>query len=160
MPGRSKSRERALQVLFSCDMRKLDVQEALDAFYETLHSTDDLPEARLDRDRFMEALVYGTLDRQAVIDETLTKFSQNWRLERMPSVDRNILRVATYELMRGESAAAIVIDEAIELARRFCGDESIAFVNGVLDAVAKSIEATQPAPRSNGKPEKTVDKAK
>lgn len=149
MPGRSKSRERALQVLFSCDMRKLDVHEALDAFYATLHSQDDIPEARLERDRFMEALVYGTMDKQAAIDETLTKYSQNWRLERMPSVDRNILRVATYELMRGESATAIVIDEAIELARRFSGDESIAFVNGVLDAVAKSIEATQPAPRAS-----------
>ena len=147
MPGRSKSRERALQVLFSCDMRKLDVHEALDAFYATLHSTDDVPETRLDRDRFMEALVYGTMDKQASIDETLTKYSQNWRLERMPSVDRNILRVATYELMRGESAAAVVIDEAIELARRFSGDESIAFINGVLDAVAKNIEATQPSPR-------------
>ena len=149
MPGRSKSRERALQVLFSCDMRKLDVHEALDAFYATLHSQDDVPEARLERDRFMEALVYGTMDKQAAIDETLTKYSQNWRLERMPSVDRNILRVATYELLRGESAAAIVIDEAIELARRFSGDESIAFVNGVLDAVAKNIEATQPAPRAS-----------
>ena len=149
MPGRSKSRERALQVLFSCDMRKLDVHEALDAFYATLHSQDDVPEARLERDRFMEALVYGTMDKQAAIDETLTKYSQNWRLERMPSVDRNILRVATYDLMRGESATAIVIDEAIELARRFSGDESIAFVNGVLDAVAKNIEATQPAPRAS-----------
>ena len=149
MPGRSKSRERALQVLFSCDMRKLDVHEALDAFYATLHSQDDVPETRLERDRFMEALVYGTMDKQAAIDETLTKYSQNWRLERMPSVDRNILRVATYELMRGESATAIVIDEAIELARRFSGDESIAFVNGVLDAVAKNIEATQPAPRAS-----------
>ena len=149
MPGRSKSRERALQVLFSCDMRKLDVHEALEAFYATLHSQDDIPEARLERDRFMEALVYGTMDKQAALDETLTKYSQNWRLERMPSVDRNILRVATYELMRGESATAIVIDEAIELARRFSGDESIAFVNGVLDAVAKNIEATQPAPRAS-----------
>lgn len=130
-------------------MRKLDVHEALDAFYATLHSQDDVPEARLERDRFMEALVYGTMDKQAAIDETLTKYSQNWRLERMPSVDRNILRVATYELMRGESATAIVIDEAIELARRFSGDESIAFVNGVLDAVAKNIEATQPAPRAS-----------
>lgn len=134
-------------------MRKLEVPEALEAFYSTLYSTEDLPETRLERDRFMEALVYGTTDRQATIDETITKFSQNWRLERMPSVDRNILRVATYELMRGESATAIVIDEAIELARRFSGDESIAFINGVLDAVAKSIEATQPAPR-NEKAEK------
>lgn len=149
MAGRNKSRERALQVLFSWDMRKLDVHEALDAFYETLHSTEDLPEARLERDRFMEALVYGTIDRQTTIDETITKHSQNWRLERMPSVDRNILRVATYELMRGESASAVVIDEAIELARRFSGDESIGFINGVLDAVAKGIEATQPAPRAD-----------
>ena len=148
MPGRSKSRERALQVLFSCDMRKLDVAEALEAFYLTLHSADDVPEARMERDRFMEALVYGTTDRREAIDETITKHSQNWRIERMPSVDRNILRVATYELMRGESAAAIVIDEAIELARRFSGDESIGFINGVLDAVAKGIEATQPAPRA------------
>ena len=151
MPGRNKSRERALQVLFSCDMRKLEVPEALDAFYTTLYATDDFPETRLDRDRFMEALVYGAVDKKAAIDETITKHSQNWRLERMPSVDRNILRVATYELMRGESATAVIIDEAIELARRFSGDESIGFINGVLDAVAKDIEATQPSPRPAGK---------
>jgi N utilization substance protein B len=150
MPGRSKSRERALQVLFSCDMRKLEVSEALDAFYSTLYSSEDLPESRLERDRFMEALVYGTIDKQAAIDETIGKHSQNWRLERMPSVDRNILRMATYELMRGESATAIVIDEAIELARRFSGDESLGFINGVLDAVAKAIEADQPAHRPTG----------
>ncbi len=148
MPGRSKSRERALQVLFSWDQRKLDVSDALNAFYTTLYSAEDLPEVRMERDRFMEALVYGTIDQRERIDETITKHSQNWRLERMPSVDRNILRVATYELMRGESASAIVIDEAIELARRFSGDESIGFINGVLDAVAKSIEADQPAPRA------------
>lgn len=141
-----------MQVVFACDMRKLDVQEALNAFYETLHSQDDLPDARMERDRFMEALVYGTLDRLTTIDETLAKYSQNWRVERMPSVDRNILRIATYELMRGESASAIVIDEALELARRFSGDESVPFINGLLDAVAKSIEATQPAARPPADP--------
>ena len=64
--------------------------------------------------------------------------SENWRLERMPAVDRNILRLAVYEMTDLETPAPVVIDEALELARQFSGDESVSFINGVLDAVHRN----------------------
>ena len=71
----------------------------------------------------------------ADIDHRITSNSANWRLERMPTVDRNILRMAIYEMSRQETPAAVVIDEALELARQFAGEESVSFINGILDAV-------------------------
>lgn len=140
MPSRRKSRERALQVLFQCDLRKLDVEESLRYFYSSLYSPDDLPEVRLPRDRFLEELVRGTVERLPAIDEKISAHSQHWRLERMPSVDRNILRLAICELMQRALAPAVIIDEALELARRYSGNDSVGFVNGVLDAVNRSLD--------------------
>jgi N utilization substance protein B len=71
------------------------------------------------------------------IDHRISEKSAHWKLERMPVVDRNILRLAIYEMSRHDTPAAVVIDEALELARQFSGDESVAFINGVLDAVHK-----------------------
>lgn len=139
MPSRRKSRERALQVLFQCDLRKLGVEESLRHFYHSLYSPDDFPEERLPRDRFLEELVRGATDRLADIDQKISAHSQHWRLERMPSVDRNILRLAIFELMQRSLAPAVIIDEALELARRFSGNDSVGFVNGVLDAVNRSL---------------------
>jgi N utilization substance protein B len=90
-------------------------------------------------DRFMEELVTGTVEKLGDIDARISEASSNWRLERMPAVDRNILRLAVFEMMTRQTPPAVVIDEALELARRFSGDESVAFVNGVLDAVHKRI---------------------
>jgi N utilization substance protein B len=145
MPSRRRSRERALQVLFNWDLRKGDVWRAVDDFYETLHSEEDSP-AKLDRDRFMEELVRGTVDNLQEIDALVTRHSAHWRLERMPGVDRNVLRLATFEMTKGELPHAVVIDEAIEMARRFSGDESVAFVNGVLDAVHRGIPPREGPP--------------
>lgn len=114
----------------------MPVDDAIAAFYDTLHSED--PEAPTPAgDPFMEQLVRGTSTDCAAIDERIKSKSANWRLERMPSVDRNVLRLAVYEMSTGETPAPIVIDEALELARQFSGDESVAFVNAVLDAVSK-----------------------
>ena len=71
------------------------------------------------------------------IDHRISEKSANWKMERMPVVDRNILRLAIYEMSRQETPPAVVIDEALELARQFSGEESVAFINGVLDAVHK-----------------------
>jgi N utilization substance protein B len=143
--ARHKSRERAIQVLFQIDQRKIDADEALRAFYYTLYSPDDIPEQKLDRDKFMEHLVHGTLRRLTEIDDHLTRHARNWKVERMASTDRCILRLAVFEMMQAELAPKVVIDEAIELAKRFSGDESVKFVNGVLDAVRKSLQAADPA---------------
>jgi N utilization substance protein B len=92
----------------------------------------------------MEDLATGAAARASEIDRRIEQHSQNWRIDRMPAVDRNILRLSIYELLSRTSPPAVVIDEAIELARRFSGDESVSFVNGVLDAVHRELEKDQP----------------
>jgi N utilization substance protein B len=136
MAARHRSRQRALQVLYQWDMTKRPVDEVLSSFYDTLYS--DGIEQRPHRDEFMEELAKGTSAMSDDIDHRIMAKSENWKLERMPVVDRNILRMAVYEMSRQETPAAVVIDEALELARQFSGEESVSFINGILDAVHKS----------------------
>lgn len=133
MPARRRSREHALQILYQWDMRKQPVDESIDAFYGTLFSEEDAKAPP--RDEFLESLVRGTVERAGEIDALISGHAEHWRLERMPAVDRNILRLAIYEMRHTGTPAAVVIDEALELARRFSTEESVHFVNGVLDAV-------------------------
>jgi len=133
MAARHRSRQRALQVLYQWDMTKQPVDQVISSFYETLYSDEEkLAPAR---DEFMEELVTGTSQMATAIDDRIVAKSENWKLDRMPVVDRNILRLAIYEMSRQETPAAVVIDEALELARQFSGEESVGFVNGILDAV-------------------------
>ena len=137
MPARHRSRARALQVLFLWDLRKQPISEAISSFYETLGSEEEDPK-RTDLDEFMEILVRGAVENTPDIDKMISDKSANWRIERMPAVDRNILRLAIYEMNEIKTPAAVVIDEALDLARQFSGDESVAFINGVLDAVSRA----------------------
>src|SRR5277367_2586437 len=93
------------------------------------------------RDEFMEELARGASQMALDIDQRIAEKSAHWKLERMPIVDRNILRLGIYEMSRQDTPAAVVIDEALELARQFSGEESVAFINGVLDAVHKEIRS-------------------
>lgn len=136
MPARHKSRERALQVLFLADVRRQSADEAIAGFYDSL-LTSDSGEEKPGPDPFMEQLVRGALADLPGIDKSIAGQSEHWRLDRMPIVDRNILRMAVYEMTAIGTPAAVVIDEALELARRFSSEESVAFVNGVLDAVRR-----------------------
>ena len=131
-----------MQILFEWDMRRLPVDECIKLFNESLHSESENP-ARLAADPFVESLVQGTVERQEQIDETIKRHLQHWRLERMPAVDRTILRMATFELLATTTPPAVVIDEALELARRFSNDEAVQFVNGVLDAAHKEISSAR-----------------
>ncbi len=143
MPSRHKARQRALQILYQWDMRKHPVNESIEGFYHSLAREEGEP--RLPHDRFMESLVRGTVEQSRSIDEVIQRHAENWRLERMPIVDRNVLRLAVYEMMHTDTPAAVTIDEAIELARQFAGEESVHFVNGVLDAVLRDrVAAGQP----------------
>ena len=141
MAARHRSRQRALQVLYQWDMTKQPVEQAISSFYDTLYS--DESDEKPDRDEFMEELAKGTSEIAAEIDHRITSKSENWRLERMPTVDRNILRLAIYEMSRQETPAAVVIDEALELARQFSGEESVSFINGILDAVHRAESSEQ-----------------
>jgi len=136
MPARHKSRQRALQVLFLWDQRKQPIEEAIAAFYLTLGSDEDDP-TPTPTDEFMETLARGASRAASEIDKRITAKSSNWRIERMAVVDRNILRLAIYEIQSTPTPPAVAIDEALELAREFAGDESVSFVNGVLDAVRR-----------------------
>jgi N utilization substance protein B len=138
MPSRHRSRQRALQVLFLLDVRKQPVEDALRSYYDSLCRESETEEKSTVRpDRFMEQLVAGAAAATEAIDRRISELSENWRIERMPVVDRNILRLAIYEMTEGLTPAVVVIDEALELARRFSGDDSVAFINGILDAVLR-----------------------
>ena len=132
MATRRRSRQRALQILFLWDARRQPVDEVIDSYYDTL-----LSEEQPLRDPFVADLVRGTVEHVAEVDEHISRHAEHWRMERMPAVDRNILRLAVYEIKRGGTPAAVAIDEALELARKFSNEESVQFVNGVLDAVHK-----------------------
>ena len=136
--SRHRSRHRAVQLLYQIDMRGIAPKEAIRNFYDSLFSEET--EELEDTDPFMEELVEGTFARRAEIDPQIAKFSENWRMERMPAVDRNILRMAVYELLDGNLPAAVVIDEAVSLAKRFSAPETIGFLNAVLDAIRKDRE--------------------
>jgi len=98
---------------------------------------------------FARELFQGAVKDAAKLDKLLREHAENWRLERMAAVDRNILRLAVYELLRcPETPPAAVINEALELARRFSGEESVEFVNGILDSVLKSLPARTAQPPS------------
>ena len=140
MPARHRSRQRALQILYQWDLRRIPIDEAIAAFYDTLHS-DDESAARPERDEFMEQLVRGTVSRLDDLDQRIAGRSAHWRMDRMPAVDRNVLRLAVFEMIATNTPAAVAIDEALELVRHFSGEESVKFVNGVLDAIRKDESA-------------------
>ncbi len=128
-----------MQLLYQWDVTKQPVENAISTFYDTLYATEEEPEREPARDAFMEELAVGTARMAPELDQRISGKAVHWRLERMPAVDRNILRLAVYEMTEQKTPAAVVIDEAIELARQFSGDESVSFINGVLDAVHKEL---------------------
>jgi N utilization substance protein B len=135
--SRHRSRHRAIQILYQSDVRRITPEEAVRNYYTSLYSEES--EERPGQDQFMEELVNGTAARLPEIDLQIEGHSEHWRVERMPAVDRNILRLAVFELLQGKLPGPVVIDEALELARRFSGDESVGFINGVLDAIRREL---------------------
>jgi transcription antitermination protein NusB len=141
VPARRRSRQRALQILFLRDVSKQPIADAMAAYDEILYSDED--KVRPQRDDFLDSLVKGVAEHIAEIDRLISQHAAHWRIERMPAVDRNILRLAVHEMMAFDTPPVVVIDEALELARKFSGEESVQFVNGVLDAVHKEIAKPQ-----------------
>ena len=137
MGMRRKGRELALQALYQLDLSGDEPSAGLRVFWEHCDAPSD---ART----FGEDLVGGVLEEHTRIDELIAASADNWRLGRLSHVDRNILRVATYELLcRRDVPASVAIDEAIEIAKRFGSDESPTFVNGVLDSIAVTVGAKE-----------------
>lgn len=133
MGSRTKARECALQALYQLDLSGGDPREAL---RNILAHFEDA-EADADTARFAEQLVRGVQGERESIDELIQKSSTHWKLDRMARVDRNILRLAVYEILRrGDVPLRVTLNEAVELGKKFGSEESSAFVNGVLDRIA------------------------
>lgn len=129
---RRKAREHALQLLFQLDMRKDKPSAFILKNYWAEYNPDDEIKA------FAEEIVKGTLKHVVAIDKLIRRCAKNWSLDRMAVVDRNVLRMAVYEILyRLEIPTSVTINEAIEIAKKFGTDESGAFVNGILDRVAR-----------------------
>jgi N utilization substance protein B len=130
---RTKARECAFQMLYQWDISRDPIERVSNLFWKVRSSTDATR-------AMAERLCRGAQASVTRIDAAITAASTNWRFDRIASVDKNILRIATYELMsEPETPASVVIDEAIELAKRFGAADSPPFVNGVLDAVKRGL---------------------
>ncbi len=135
MGYRHRARERALQCLYQWESTDADLDGLLDRFWRAQ------PEPQRVRE-FTETLVRGAVDAVPRIDPLISRQAENWRLERMGCVDRGILRLGVYELLaQPDTPAAVVIDEAIELAKRYSGEQGSTFVNGVLDGINRRLQA-------------------
>ena len=135
MGTRRKSRELALQMLFQADMGKQTSDHVRKTFWM---ERQDLEEGVRG---FADDLFRTGMERSSEIDSAIEKHAQNWRMERMAAVDRNVLRTAVAEFLAyPKTPKPVIINEALEIARKFSTPESVTFINGVLDSVAKDIE--------------------
>lgn len=142
MRNRSKAREAVLQALYQMDVTGAPLDECAK---RVARGEDDGEELTGAANEYFETLFYAITERLKELDGLIEKYSDNWSVKRMTVVDRNVLRLAVYELnSSGDVPFKVVIDEAVELAKRFGTEESSAFVNGILDKVAKE-KAGSPA---------------
>ncbi len=134
MGSRRKSREAALKILYALDTNGQTAEQGLTAYFD--HFAEEGESAE-----FTNTIVRGVGEHLEKLDEVIRTASQNWRLERMARVDRNILRLAAYELLHVPSVPRRVsLNEAIELGKRYGAEDSPAFVNGILDRIAAGVE--------------------
>ncbi len=135
MGSRRKSRELLLQMLFQCDMGKQSPEQVQKTFWAERKDTED--EVR----QYAEELFRVASERGEEIDRVIEKHAVRWRMERMAAVDRNVLRSAVAEFFgKPHVPKVVIINEAIEIARRYSTLESVNFINGVLDSVARSLD--------------------
>ena len=131
-------------MLYQIDQTGSDSAEVFDTFWVGQTASPELRE-------FAERLVRGVIDRRGDLDRWIGECAANWRMERMAVVDRNVLRLAAFELLiEPDAPPAVVIDEAIEIAKKFGGGESGAFINGILDAIRKRVRIGVAAPPGEG----------
>jgi N utilization substance protein B len=133
MGRRTKARECAFQMLYQWDMTREPMDRVIQAYWK-VRSTTDLTRALADR------LARGAQAEVERLDAEIVKVARNWRFDRIAAVDRNIIRLGAFELLRDAATPSpVIIDEAVEMARRFGEADSTAFVNGVLDAIMRNL---------------------
>jgi N utilization substance protein B len=139
MGARHSGREAALQMLFQLEASGASPDDVIALYWRNYEDAE--PEGR----DYADAALRGVAAERAALDETIARASTHWRIERMARVDRNILRLGAWELAhRADVPRAVILDEAVELAKSFGTDESSAFVNGVLDAIAEALGRKDP----------------
>ena len=144
MGKRRKSRELAMQMLFQSDLGRQSAEEVERTFWKAREKIDP------DTQGFAEDIFRVAVARREEIDEYIEKSSQHWRIERMAAVDRNLLRAAIAEMLEYPATPLpVIINEALEIARLYSAPESVNFLNGILDAIARALPRTakQLAPR-------------
>ena len=140
MGTRRKARECALQMLFAADVAKTQSGVLTGNYWSELGESnfDELTR------QFADNLTVGTIRELEKIDETIRTRAEHWRIERMAIVDRNVLRLAVYEFLYTDTPPTVVINEALEIARRFSTFEATQFINGILDAIKHDLEKDSP----------------
>jgi len=139
---RRKSREAALQVLYQLNITKQDATTAFTQFWEHFLSDGAA-------DDFAKRLVHGVLEHSQELDRLIEQYSQHWRLDRIAMIDRNILRVALFELLYCEEIPPkVTINEAIDLGKRFGSEDSGSFINGILDRIQNEVVKKPIEPKS------------
>ncbi|WP_285137462.1 transcription antitermination factor NusB [Microbacterium sp. lyk4-40-TSB-66] len=135
MSARTKARKRALDILFQADVRGEELAIMLATEAKRASSEPDRQASWL----YARDIVDGVIDNRDAIDEQITTFAKDWSLQRMPAVDRALLRIGTWEILYNDQVpTAVAIDEAVELAKEFSTDDSGSFVHGVLARIARS----------------------
>jgi transcription antitermination protein NusB len=131
---RRKAREYALQILYALDLNPAPTGDFLKVFWEMNEAKPEIVE-------YASILVKGTLAHQEKIDSLISNHSSHWKIDRMPATDRNILRIGTYELLEEQTVPPkAVINEAIEIAKKFGTTDSATFINGVLDSIHQELQ--------------------
>lgn len=148
MRKRTRSREFALQLLYEVDVSHCELSEAFEDFWKDRSDLElsndekaaiELDKKDLDVRQYTESIVNGAIEKLPQIDAMIEKFTEHWDIKRMAYVDRNILRLATYELLFVQDIPIkVAINEAVELAKRYGEADSSKFVNGILDKIAKT----------------------
>ena len=134
MGNRRRSRELAMQALFYMDIRRIASDAVLDSFCRAFRTSNK-------EDAFFTELVTGVIDARADIDALIERFSSHWKISRMSCVDRNVMRIAVYEMLyRTDIPSKVSINEAIDVGKKYGTEESGAFINGILDSIHLAIE--------------------
>lgn len=146
---RRKARESALQMLFAADVDKAQAEHLTTAYWAELGDQSFDERTR----EFASNLVRGAMKNLDAVDDRIRSRAEHWRIERMAIVDRNILRLAVYEFLYEDTPRTVVINEALEIARRFSTFEATQFINGILDAIKLDLErsGTDPEAKADGK---------
>jgi N utilization substance protein B len=137
LSARTKARKRALDAIFAADIRKESPEELLEVTHEQVADRQNQDEIFT----YAKDLVVGVVENHEEIDDLIETYSEGWSLERMPNVDRAILRIAIWEILHSDTPSGVVVNEAVELAKEYSTEESGGFINGLLSRVAGTRKA-------------------